>query len=269
MRFTVFKNLNKILVRYNIFQNVLEQFEIVPFLSIDFMDIVFFTNEIVTLLLIFFFFSVFFLSNNTHSSEMLIIPNRYQAAFIKLENLILGLINDNIKGVGASKFFPFVFTNFLFILVINLIGLIPYSFTLTSHIIITALISVSSFIGINILSIKKNKIKFFAIFMPAGTSLVLSFLLIPIEIISYFFKPISLAIRLFANMMAGHTLLKVIAGFAHSLSSAGGFLIILSFFPLGILLPLFFLEFAVALIQTFVFTVLLCIYINDSLNISH
>jgi len=152
---------------------------------------------------------------------------------------------------------------------LNLIGLFPYSFTLTSHIIVTLTLSVSTFIGINIISLKKYKLNFFSLFLPSGTSFVLALLLVPIEIISYLVKPISLAIRLFANMMAGHTLLKVIVGFANTLMLAGGIYFIIHYVPLLILIPLFGLELGVALIQSFVFAILICIYINDSTNISH
>jgi len=168
-----------------------------------------------------------------------------------------------------SFFLPFVFVLFIFVLLLNLIGLIPFSFTLTSHIIITLTLSVSTFIGINIISFKKYGLHFFSIFLPSGTPLLLALLLVPIEIISYLVKPISLSIRLFANMMAGHTLLKVIVGFANTLMLAGGVYFIIHYIPLLILIPLYFLELGVALIQSFVFCILICIYINDSTNITH
>jgi len=183
--------------------------------------------------------------------------------------LVLSLVKENIKEEKASRFFPFVLILFLFVFLLNLLGLVPYSFTLTSHIIVTLTLSLSTFIGINIISIKKYGFSFFSIFMPSGTTTVLALLLVPIEIISYLVKPISLAIRLFANMMAGHTLLKVIAGFANSLMFSGGFCLIIHYVPLLILIPLFALELGVALIQSFVFCILVCIYINDSVNISH
>jgi len=125
----------------------------------------------------------------------------------------------------------------------------------------------SIFIGINIICVKKHGLKFFSLFLPPGTSIALAFLLVPIEFISYVFKPVSLSIRLFANMMAGHTLLKVIAGFAFTLMSNAGILFLVHYCPLLILIPLIGLELAVALIQSFVFTILICIYINDSINL--
>lgn len=181
--------------------------------------------------------------------------------------MILTLVHENIKDKKSQFFFPLVFSIFLLLLSLNLIGLIPYSFTLTSHLIVTLSLSLSIFIGINIICVKKHGINFFSLFLPSGTSVVLAFLLVPIELLSYIFKPISLSIRLFANMMAGHTLLKVIAGFAFALMSKVGFLFFLHYIPILILIPLFALEFAVALIQSFVFSILICIYINDVLNL--
>lgn len=183
---------------------------------------------------------------------------------------MLSLVTDNIKDKEAHQFFPLVCTIFSFVLLLNLIGLIPYSFTLTSHLIITFTLSISVFIGINILAVKAHGLQFFGLFLPAGTSVPLSFLLVPIELVSYLFKPISLGIRLFANMMAGHTLLKVIAGFCATMVGTGALpLILLHFVPLLILVPLYALELGVALIQSFVFAVLTCIYLQDSLYAKH
>jgi ATP synthase subunit 6 len=144
---------------------------------------------------------------------------------------------------------------------------VPYSFTLTSHLIVTFALSLFVFIGINIICIRLHGLEFFSLFLPSGTSVVLSLLLVPIELISYIFKPISLSIRLFANMMAGHTLLKVIAGFAWTLMGCTGVLFVIHYVPLLILIPLFGLELGVALIQAFVFSILTCIYLNDAISL--
>jgi len=149
----------------------------------------------------------------------------------------------------------------------NLIGLIPYSFTVTSHFIVTLSLSLTIFIGINIIGFREHKLAFFSLFYPAGTSLGLAFLLVPLEIISYLFRPLSLAIRLFCNLMAGHTLLKVFAGFSWSLMSLSGVLFCLQVIPLIILIPLYCLELGVALIQAYVFSLLVCIYLNDAINL--
>ena len=156
---------------------------------------------------------------------------------------------------------------FFFIAFTNIIGLIPFSYTVTSHFIVTLSLSSTIFIGLNIISIRLHGIKFFSLFLPSGTSFILAFLLVPVELISFFFKPLSLAIRLFCNMMAGHTLLKVFVGFSWSLMSLSGVFFLLHYIPLIVLVPLFILELGVALIQAFVFTLLTCIYINDAINL--
>lgn len=177
------------------------------------------------------------------------------------------MISDNVASQRGQNFFPFVFTIFVYILMLNLIGLVPYSFTLTSHLIVTFALALFIFIAFNIICIRRHGLAFFSLFLPSGTSFALALLLVPIEVISYIFKPVSLSIRLFANMMAGHTLLKVIAGFAWTLAACSGILFFIHYVPLLILLPLFGLELGVALIQSFVFVILLCIYLNDALNL--
>jgi len=162
-----------------------------------------------------------------------------------------------------QKYLPIVTALYFFIFFSNLIGLIPYTFTLTSHLIITFSIALTSFIGMNIIAVKRYGLRALTVFLPGNTPLPLALLLAPIEIISYFTKPISLGLRLFINLMAGHTLLKVIVGFAWSIlaveaSISPGFI-----FPMSVLILLFVLELGVSLIQTYVFIVLTCIYIQD------
>lgn len=251
-------------------QSPLEQFQVFPILSFYFLGYDFsLTNETVILGLILFlticFFNSLYQKRNDNSLDL--IPKRRQSVLELIYSSMLSLVVDNIADKNSQKFFPLIFSLFLFVLSLNLIGLIPYSFTLTSHLILTFFISLSIFIGINIISAKKHGIRMFSLFLPAGTSVALAFLLVPIELISYIFKPVSLSIRLFANMMAGHTLLKVIAGFAYVLMGSGGILFLLQYIPLLILIPLFGLELAVALIQSFVFSILICIYLNDSINL--
>merc|ERR1712232_369646 len=138
---------------------------------------------------------------------------------------------------------------------------------MTSHICVTLSLAMAVFIGINIIGIQAHGSHMLTLFLPAGTPLGLALLLVPIEIASYFVKPISLSVRLFANMMAGHTLLKVIIGFAWSMFSVGGILFLAHFIPVFILIILMGLELGVALIQAYVFTVLTCIYLNDGVNL--
>jgi ATP synthase subunit 6 len=253
----------------NIFTSPLEQFQVLPIFSfyLGFIDLSI-TNETIILVLIFFFSCVLFTSLvKVEDSTYYVVPNRWQSIIEILYNMILSLVNDNIKDKKSQLFFPLVFSLFFLLISLNLIGLIPYSFTLTSHLVVTLSLSLAIFIGINIICIRTHGMHFFALFLPSGTSIALAFLLVPIELISYIFKPISLSIRLFANMMAGHTLLKVIAGFAFTLMGNVGILFLLHYVPLLILIPLFGLELGVALIQSFVFSILICIYLNDAINL--
>ena len=176
------------------------------------------------------------------------------------------LLFDNINKDG-EKYFPFISVIFTFVLFSNLIGLVPYSFTTTSHFIVTFRLSFSIFIGINIICIQKHKFHMLSLFIPSNTSFGLALLLVPIELLSYIFKPISLGVRLFANLMAGHTLLKVIVGFSWSMLLLENFLAIFHVIPLLILVLLMGLELGVALIQAYVFTILTCIYLNDAINL--
>lgn len=249
------------------FYSPLEQFDILPIvpLFLNTFDVSI-TNE--TVILFLGFSGLFFLSSLTRRSDTFLplVPTNIQIIFETIFKLIASLIKDNLVTSNKEHYFPLIVSTFFFISLLNGIGLIPYSFTLTSHIIITFALSLAIYIGINIICIRKFGILYFSLFLPSGTSFVLALLLVPIELISYLFKPISLSIRLFANMMAGHTLLKVIAGFASDLMHSTGLFFIIHLVPLAILFPLFGLECGVALIQAFVFSILICIYINDALN---
>jgi ATP synthase subunit 6 len=251
----------------------LEQFEILPYISIYSGKIdLSITNETLILILLFFATSIIFNScfrpaQGNSISSFYAIPHKIQALLEIIFKLIVSMIVENVGTKHGQAYFPLIFSIFFFFVNLNMIGLIPYSFTLTSHLIVTITLSLTFFIGLNIICIQTHGIKFFSLFFPQGTSFALGFLLVPIEIISYVFKPVSLSIRLFANMMAGHTLLKVIAGFGWTLMSCTGLLFLLHYVCLLILIPLFGLELGVALIQAFVFTVLTCIYLNDVLHL--
>ena len=194
-----------------------------------------------------------------------IIPNKIQSLVELSYEFIAGMVNDNI-GKEGIKYMPFVFTLFFFILIGNLIGMLPFSFTWTSHIIVTFAISFFIFLGVTGIAIYKHGIlKFLAFFAPAGVPKLMLILLIPIEIISYISRPISLSVRLFANMMAGHTLLKVIGGFVFVLGAntflIGGIL------PVAFLVALTGLEIVIAFLQAYVFAILTCLYINDAIHL--
>ncbi len=148
----------------------------------------------------------------------------------------------------------------MFVLVGNLFGMVPYGFTFTSHIIVTFTMAFMVFMGVTVIALIKHRLHFFTFFMPPGVPLLMAPLLVPIEIISYLSRPISLSVRLFANMLAGHTLLKVFAGFVISLGMFG-------VFPLAFIVALTGLEVVIALLQAFVFTILTCLYLNDALHL--
>lgn len=259
---------------YNI--SPIEQFKLLPFLlpyigeiptPFYLLDFFYFsiTNLVIFLCLGYTFLSLFIKALTKNNKGFLIIPTAWQLILEELIIAVSNIMNDNIKSKLAQKYLPFVFTIYIFLFLNNYSGLIPGTFAATGQLSVTLTLSLCLFIFINIICWKKHKLHIFSLFLPQGTSTVLAFLLVPIEFISYIFKPISLAIRLFANMMAGHTLLKVIAGFSFTLMKAGFYS--LHIIPIIILIPLFYLEVAVAFIQTSVFTILICIYLNDAINL--
>ena len=194
-----------------------------------------------------------------------IIPGKMQSLIEISYEFISGMIHDNI-GKEGIKYFPFVFTLFFFILMGNLIGMLPFSFTWTSHIIVTFAISFFIFLAVTIIAIFKHGIiKFLGFFAPAGVPKLMLLLLIPIEIISYISRPISLSVRLFANMMAGHTLLKVIGGFVFVLGA--NTFIVGAILPISFLVALTGLEIVIAFLQAYVFAILTCLYINDAIHL--
>ena len=196
------------------------------------------------------------------TKKKLLIPSKTQFITEMSYTFIAKMINDT-AGSGAKSFFPFIFTLFMFVLFCNMIGMLPYSFTVTSHIIVTFMLAATVFIGVTIIGFIKHGIKYLELFVPKGVPIILLPLIIVIEIISYLSRPVSLSVRLFANMMAGHTMLKVFGGFVISLGLLGGWL------PLSFSVALIGLEILVAFLQAYVFTILTCIYLNDALNLHH
>ena len=189
-----------------------------------------------------------------------LVPERWQFMAELSYEFVANLLRDTVGNEGR-KYFPFVFSLFMFILFGNMLGMIPYSFTFTSHVIVTFAMALTVFIGVTILGFVKHGFRFFSFFVPPGVSVVLWPLMIPIEIISYLSRPISLSVRLFANLTAGHTMLKVFAGFIISLGVVGGIL------PFAFVVALTGLELLIAFLQAYVFTILTCFYINDSIHL--
>lgn len=190
-----------------------------------------------------------------------LVPGRWQSLAEMSYQFIANLVRDNVGGEGR-KYFPFIFTLFMFILFCNLIGMVPFAFTVTSHIIVTLALALVVFIGVTVIGIAKNGVKFLHLFCPAGVPLFVLPLLIPIEIISYFVRPVSLSVRLFLNMMVGHTMLKVFAGFVVLLGIWG-------VAPLIFIAVFIGFEIFVALLQAYIFTVLSCLYLHDALHPQH
>jgi F-type H+-transporting ATPase subunit a len=191
-----------------------------------------------------------------------LIPSRFQSTAEIVYEYIASMVRENL-GEDGMTYFPWVFSIFIFILVLNLLGMIPGNFTVTSHIIVTFALAAMVWLTATMIGFAKHGFGYLRLFVPEGVPLWLMPVIIPIELISYFIRPISHSVRLFANMMAGHTMLKVFAGFAVSLPVWG------KIAPLGFMVAFTGLEFLVAFLQALIFTVLTCIYLNDAVNMHH
>ena len=241
----------------------LEQFEIVSLIPITILNFNLSLTNSTLFLFIALFTSIFWLALSLY--KLSLIPNNWQLFFESFYNLTLDIIKVNL-GAKGEIYFPFIFTLHILLFFCNLIGMIPYSFTVTSHIIFTFSLSLVIFIGINIIGIKFHGWRFFNLFLPKGVPLIIMPLLVTIEIISYLIKVFTLSIRLFANMTSGHALLKIIAGFSWTMLASGGLLAFFHLVPLILLLVLIGLELGIAVLQAYVFTLLTCIYLNDVLD---
>ena len=196
------------------------------------------------------------------SKEKKIVPNKLSLLAEMSYTFVAKMISDT-AGSKAKPYFPFIFSLFMFVLFCNMVGMLPYSFTVTSHIIVTLIMALFIFIAVTIIGFIQHGFKYLSIFIPKGVPTILLPLITVIEIISYLSRPVSLSVRLFANMMAGHTMLKVFGGFVVSLGILGGWL------PLSFSVALTGLEILVAFLQAYVFAILTCIYLNDALNLHH
>jgi F-type H+-transporting ATPase subunit a len=243
----------------------LEQFSIISLLPLRIGNIYFsFTNSSLFLLLT--TALVFILFQMVTQNGGFLIPSRWQSFVEMIYQFVVSLVDEQIGGKGG-KFFPLIFTLFVFLLFTNLIGMIPYSFTATSHLVVTFGLSLSLFIGVTIVGFQIHGLHFFSFLLPKGAPLILAPLLVVLELVSYCFRAVSLGVRLFANMMAGHTLVKILSGFAWTMLSVGGILGVASVIPFAVVFALTGLEIGVACLQAYVFTILICIYLNDSINL--
>ncbi|HWD12019.1 F0F1 ATP synthase subunit A [Pseudochrobactrum sp. sp1633] len=197
-----------------------------------------------------------------------LIPGRWQSSAEILYEFVSTTLRDN-AGEEGRRFFPLVFSLFMFILTANLVGMFPYAFTVTAHIIVTFALAMTVFLTVTIYGLVRNGVNFFRLFMPSGVPLILAPIIVPIEIMSFVSRPVSHSVRLFAVMLAGHITLKVFAGFVVSLTGLGTLGFATAILPLAMTVGITALEFLMAIIQAYVFTMLTCMYLNDALHPSH
>ncbi len=186
------------------------------------------------------------------------VPTRWQSVAELCYEFIAGMIQENV-GTAGMQYFPFVFTLFMFVLAGNMIGMVPYSFTFTSHIIVTFAMAAVIFIGVTVIGFARHGLHFLKLFAPEGAPWPILILLVPIELLSYFIRPFTLSIRLFANMLAGHAVLAVFGSFVAVLGIFG-------ILPLAMDVGFMLLEVLVAGLQAYIFTILTCLYLNDAIH---
>ncbi len=238
-------------------QSPLAQFEIKALIPIRIGELdLSFTNSALFMAIAVALASVFLMLGTRRGN---LVPGRLQSAGEILYEFVAGMVRDNV-GQEGRRYFPFIFTLFMFVLLGNMLGLLPYSFTYTSHIIVTFALAATVFIGVTAIGFAKHGLHFLSFLLPTGVPIYMAPLLVPIEILSYFTRPVSLALRLFANMTAGHTMLKVFASFVAALGVFG-------VVPLALVTALTGLELIIAFLQAYVFTILTCVYLNDALHL--
>lgn len=245
--------------------NPLHQFEVQPIVPIhiggvdaSYTNSALFMTVAVALITVFLLFSV---------KGRALVPGRMQSLAELAYEFIANMIRTNVGSAGQA-YFPFIFSLFYFILLGNMLGMMPYGYTFTAQLVVTLGMALVIFIGTTVIGFIKHGVRFFGLFLPHGTPWYIAPILVPIEIVSYCFRPVSLSLRLFANMTAGHTLLKVFAGFIGAFVASLGVLGLLAgLVPLVAVVGLTGLEFLVAFLQAYVYTVLACIYLNDALHL--
>jgi len=236
--------------------NPVEQFQIEPLVPLHIGSVnVSFTNSAL-LMVISVAMVTAFLTLSVRGRAL--VPGRWQSMAEVFYEFVANMIRDNVGSEGR-KYFPFIFSLFMFVLFGNLLGLVPYSFTYTSHIIVNFGLAATVFIGVTIIGFMRHGTHYLRMFFPHGAPILTAPILVPIELISYLSRPFSLAVRLFANMTVGHIMLKVMGGFVVALG-------VLGVLPFAFLGAITVLEFGIALLQAYVFTILCCIYLNDAIH---
>lgn len=202
------------------------------------------------------------------TSKAQIVPSRIQSVGELGYEFIANMIRDTI-GEEGFKFFPLVFTIFMFVFAANMLGMVPYFFTTTSQVVVTAALALLVFITVIVYGVMKNGLKFFKLFAPSGVPWPLLILLVPLEIISFFVRPVTLSLRLFGNILAGHIVLKLFVGFGAAMLGTFSAVSLLAPFPVLLAIAITALEFLVAFLQAYIFAILTCIYLNDAFHPAH
>ncbi|MDJ0685858.1 MAG: F0F1 ATP synthase subunit A [Alphaproteobacteria bacterium] len=237
--------------------NPMDQFTIVPIVPLEVAGFdISFTNSALWMTITVVVSSLFLLLSIRSRGT---IPTRGQMVAEMMYNTVANMVRDNV-GSGGQPYFPFIFTLFMFVLFGNLLGMVPGSFTFTSHIAVTFAMAAIIFIAVTVIGIAKHGTRFATLFFPHGAPLWTAVILIPIELVSYLSRPVSLSVRIFANLTVGHVILKVIAGFVVALGVFG-------IVPLAGLVAITAFEFMIAVIQAYVFAILSCIYLHDALHL--
>jgi F-type H+-transporting ATPase subunit a len=240
-------------------ENPLSQFEITPVhflppLHIAGYDISFTNSSLMMVLTV--AFILLFLGLGTRKAAL--VPSRWQGAAESVYQFVDDMIRDSV-GTEGRQYFPIIFAIFLFVLIANLFGMVPFAFTITSHIIVTFAMAIVIFIGVTLIGFIRHGTHFLSLFLPAGTPIWMAPFMIPIELVSYLARPVSLSLRLAANMLAGHILLKILAGFV--------LVGLIGVFPFVFMLIFIGFEIFIACLQAYIFTLLTCVYLNDAVHL--
>lgn len=195
------------------------------------------------------------------ASRRAMVPGRWQSVSELWYEFVANMLRETV-GAEGRRYFPLVFSIFSFIVVANLVGMLPYSYAVTSHIAVTGAMAIMVFVIVTVVALKRHGLHFLTYFVPKGVPLPMLFLVVPIEVLSYFMRPISHSVRLFANMTAGHTMLEVFGAFVVQMGLFG-------VLPLALIIALIGLEVAIVILQAYVFAILTCIYLNDAVHLEH
>ena len=256
------------IVLNTIVNSPLEQFEITSLIGLNaplfgYINFTLTNLALYSIIILFIIVGLHFLGNNNTK----LVPSKWSIALESSFQSINSIVREQIGNTGHEIYLPIIYSLFFFILIANLNGNVPYSFTITTSIIVSLSLSFTILIGVTILGLSIHKIKFFSYFVPSGTPLALVPLLVLIELVSYLARAFSLGIRLFANVVAGHTLLKILSTFLYQMFSAGIIMFVLTLIPFVLFLAIMGLELAVSFIQAYVFTILTCSYIKDAIEL--